>query len=60
MTFTEIVLDYIADENETISYRLAKQYAEQHNSLNDFFIEYQDFAIDERIDAPEFLVWLGY
>jgi hypothetical protein len=60
MTFTEIVLDCIADENQTISYRLAKQYSKQHGVIQEFFIEYEDFSINERIDAPEFLVWLGY
>lgn len=60
MTFTEIVLDCIADENEMISYRLAAQYSKQHGVYDEFVNEYKYLTDENRLYAPEFLEWLGY
>jgi hypothetical protein len=60
MTFTENVLDQ-ADVNGQISFTFAHAIADLHSVTRDFLQEYAAFAaVGDRVDAGEFLVWLGY
>ena len=60
MTFSENVLDQ-ADANGQISFTFAHALADLHCLTAVFLQEYAPFAaVGERIDAGEFLVWLGY
>jgi hypothetical protein len=60
MTFTENVLA-LTDENGQISFTFAHAIAKMHSVTRDFLVEYAAFAaVGDRIDAGEFLVWLGY
>jgi len=60
MTFSENVLDQ-SDANGTISWTFAHAIADLHSVTRDFLVEYAAFAaVGDRIDAGEYLVWLGY
>jgi hypothetical protein len=60
MTFTNSILD-LTDANGQISWTFAHALADLHCLTADFLVEYAAFAaVGDRIDAGEFLVWLGY
>jgi hypothetical protein len=60
MTFSENVLN-CADENGQISWTFAHAIADLHSVTAAFLVEYAAFAaVGDRIDAGEYLVWLGY
>lgn len=60
MTTTESILS-CANENGQISFTFAHALADLHCLTADFLQEYAAFAaVGDRIDAGEFLVWLGY
>lgn len=58
MTFTDSVLDQ-SDANGQISWSFACAIAALHSLTPQFLGEYAAL-IDERVDAGELLVWLGY
>jgi hypothetical protein len=57
MTFSENILD-LSDANGQISFTFAHAIADLHSVTRDFLQEYA--AAGDRVDAGEFLVWLGY
>ena len=59
MTFTDSVLN-LTDANGQISWTFAHALADLHCLTADFLVEYANFSKGERVDAGEFLVWLGY
>jgi hypothetical protein len=60
MTFSENVLA-LSDANGTISWTFAHAIADLHCLTADFLQEYAAFAaVGDRVDAGEYLVWLGY
>ena len=60
MTFTANVLNQ-SDANGTISWSFAYCLADAHCLTADFLQEYAEFAaVGDRVDAGEFLVWMGY
>jgi hypothetical protein len=60
MTFTASVLNQ-SDANGQISFSFAYAIADLHCETREFLQEYAAFAaVGERVDAGEFLVWLGY
>jgi hypothetical protein len=60
MTFTASVLNQ-SDANGQISFTFAHALADLHCLTAEFLQEYAAFAaVDDRIDAGEFLVWMGY
>jgi hypothetical protein len=60
MTITENVLN-CADENGQISWSFAHSLADLHSVTAAFLQEYAAFAaVGDRVDAGEYLVWLGY
>jgi hypothetical protein len=60
MTFTANVLNQ-SDANGQISFTFAHALADLHCLTAEFLQEYAAFAaVGDRIDAGEFLVWLGY
>jgi hypothetical protein len=58
MTTTESILS-CADDNGQISFAFAHALAALCGLTADFREEYAA-AVDDRIDAGEFLVWMGY
>jgi hypothetical protein len=58
MSFTESVLDQ-SDANGQISWTFASAIAALHSLTPEFLAEYAAL-FDERVDAGELLVWLGY
>ena len=59
-TITDNILN-CADENGQISWSFAHALADLHCLTADFLVEYAAFAaVGDRIDAGEYLVWLGY
>lgn len=58
MTFADIILN-AADDNGTIRWSTACQAAKEHSLWDDFRTEYSSM-VGQRVDAGEFLVWLGY
>lgn len=58
MTFTANVLNQ-SDANGQISFTFAHALADLHCLTAEFLQEYAA-AVDDRIDAGEFLVWMGY
>ena len=60
MTFAANVLNQ-ADANGQISFTFAHAIADLHCLTAEFLQEYAAFAaVGDRVDAGEFLVWLGY
>ena len=60
MTFSENILA-LSDANGTISWTFAHAIADLHCLTADFLQEYAAFAaVGDRVDAGEYLVWLGY
>jgi hypothetical protein len=60
MTFSENILA-LSDANGTISWTFAHAIADLHCLTADFLEEYAAFAaVGDRVDAGEYLVWLGY
>jgi hypothetical protein len=58
MTYSESVLESV-DDNGTISWEEASLAAAIHGLLTPFLSHYYTL-MNERIDAGELLVWLGY
>lgn len=58
MTFSDILFN-CSDDNGTIRWSTACQAAKEHSLWDDFRTEYAGL-VGQRIDAGEFLVWLGY
>ena len=58
MTYTEFLYT-LADDNGTISYLQAELSAILHNLKSDFINDYEHME-GQRIDAAEYLMWLGY
>jgi hypothetical protein len=49
-----------ADACGTISFTFAHAIADLHCLTSSFLEEYASFRHNDRVDAGEFLVWLGY
>lgn len=58
-TFTANVLNQ-SDANGQISWTFAHALADLHCLTADFLEDYASISKGERVDAGEFLVWLGY
>jgi len=58
MTYTEFLYT-LADDNGTISYLQAELSAILHNLKSDFINDYEHME-GQRIDAAEYLMWLGH
>jgi hypothetical protein len=50
----------MADETGQISFRFAYRIAEWHSLVEEFLAEYAGWKPTERVDAGEYLHWLGY
>ncbi len=60
MTFAESIFEF-ADENGQLSWDFAAGIATSHGLLLEYLAEYGVFLVTkDRVDAGEFLVWLGY
>jgi hypothetical protein len=59
MTFTDSVLN-LTDDNGQISWTFAHALADLHCLTSDFLEDYANISKGERVDAGEFLFWLGY
>lgn len=59
MTFTDFLLS-VADDCGTIAWNAARYAAIEHGVFDDFRTEYGTTDRFGRVDAGEFLVWLGY
>ena len=60
MTFAASVLNQ-SDANGQISWTFAHAIADLHGLTADFLQEYAAHAaVGDRVDAGEFLVWMGY
>ena len=55
-----LILKSCADANGTIPWSTACQSAKDHGLWDDFRTDYGQTAAFGRVDAGEFLIWLGY
>lgn len=58
MTETEFMFS-LADENETVSWFQAVNFARAHSILDGFLTDYASM-VGQRVDVGELLVWAGY
>ena len=55
-----LILKSCSDANGTIPWSTACQSAKDHGLFDDFRTDYGQTAAFGRVDAGEFLIWLGY
>jgi hypothetical protein len=58
-SFDEYVLDYLTDDNGTISYKTAVLIVKEHSLYHEFLTEYVTINTN-KINAQDLLHWLGY